>query len=279
MDKRPALRLLGYLLCGALGLLLVLYPLISNSLYENRQDGVVETYHTAVTEILPDRAREEALRAAHTYNRLLLTVTETAKRHPDELPETLLNVTGSGVIATLNIPKLHLSLPVYYGTDSETLEHGIGTLEGRSLPVGGTGTHAVLCGHSGLSSAKLFSDLPLMNEGDTFYIDVLGERLTYEVDQIRTVLPEDMGLIAIEPAEDYCTLLTCTPFGVNTHRLLVRGTRVETVMEAETVTTEEVAESVWMQEYLSSLLVSAEVVLALTLVFVLIYLLRRRRRP
>lgn len=278
MDKHPILLLLAVLLCGGIGLLLVLYPLISNSLYENRQDGVVETYQTAVTGTLPNQKKAQALSAARAYNRQLLSVAQT-EEVPADPPKSLLNVTGSGVIATLSIPKLQLSLPVYYGTETETLEHGIGTLEGRSLPVGGTGTHAVLCGHSGLSSAKLFSDLPLMNEGDTFYIDVLGERLTYEVDQIRTVLPEDMGLIAIEPAEDYCTLLTCTPFGVNTHRLLVRGTRVETVMEAETVTTEEVAESVWMQEYLSSLLVSAEVVLALTLVFVLIYLLRRRRRP
>ena len=278
MDKHPVLRLLAVLLCGALGLLLVLYPLISNSLYENRQDGVVETYQTAVTGTLPDQKKAQALSAAHAYNRQLLAVAQT-EAVPAEPPKSLLNVTGSGVIATLSIPKLQLSLPVYYGTETETLEHGIGTLEGRSLPVGGTGTHAVLCGHSGLSSAKLFSDLPLMNEGDTFYIDVLGERLTYEVDQIRTVLPEDMGLIAIEPAEDYCTLLTCTPFGVNTHRLLVRGTRVATVTEVENIAIEEPAESVWMQEYLSSLLVSAGVVLALTLVFILIYLLRRRRRP
>ena len=282
MDKRPTLRLLGYLLCGGLGLLLVLYPLISNSLYENRQDGVLETYHTAVTEILPDRAKEEALRAAHAYNRQLLTVTETAKRHPDELPESVLNVTGSGVIATLTIPKLHLSLPVYYGTDSETLEHGIGTLEVCSLPVGGIGTHAVLCGHSGLSSAKLFSDLPLMNHGDTFYIDVLDQRLAYQVDQIRTVRPEDVSEIGIDPAEDYCTLLTCTPIGQNTHRLLVRGTRIEYTepeMQETTENTEESAQSVWLKEYLSSIALSLGVVSALTLLLVLLYFLRRRKKP
>ena len=283
------LWLLAYLMAGCVGLLLLLYPLISNELYENRQDGVIQEYTTIVTDTKQDQALSDTLAAARSYNQQLATGILDADDPflvpvlptEDSTQKSILDVSGNGVIATLSIPKLALELPVYYGTDGETLEHGIGTLEVSSLPVGGVGTHSVLCGHSGLSSAKLFSDLSLMELGDTFYIDGLGERLAYEVDQIRTVLPGDVSQIAIDPAQDYCTLLTCTPIGQNTHRLLVRGTRVEYVeeMEPETpVTQEEPLRSVWLSEYLTSVFVSLCVVVVLAVVLLVVHFVRRRRR-
>lgn len=285
--KHKALTLLLYLLGGSVGLLLVLYPLISNTLYENRQDGVMETYTTIVTDTEQDQAIADTLAAARKYNQQLATGVLNADDPfqvpviPDEngTQKSILDVSGNGVIATLDIPKLRLTLPVYYGTDGETLEHGIGTLEVCSLPVGGIGTHSVLCGHSGLSSAKLFSDLSLMDSGDTFYIDILGERLAYEVDQIKTVLPEDVSQIAIDPHQDYCTLLTCTPIGQNTHRLLVRGTRVEHTEEEQVpITPEESTESVWLREYLASIAVSLGVVAALALILLIVHIIRKRGR-
>ena len=272
MDKRSALRLCGCILSGGLGLLLVLYPLISNSLYENRQDGVIQAYAAAVTDYEQKPNHEADFATAQAYNRQLLM--GTAGEVPD-----VLDISGSGVIATLTIPKLSLTLPVYYGTEPDTLEQGIGVLETNSLPVGGIGTHCILCGHSGLPTAKLFSDLPLMERGDSFYLDVLGERLTYAVDQITTVRPEDVSQIAIAPENDYCTLLTCTPIGLNTHRLLVRGTRVENAEEEQApVTPEEPTESVWLQEYLTSIAVSLGVVTALALILLVLHLLKRRRQ-
>lgn len=281
--------LLAYLMAGCVGLLLLLYPLISNELYENRQDGVIQEYTIVVTDNGQDHAIEDALTAAQRYNQQLATGVLNAGDpflvpvlpNEDGTQKSILDVSGNGVIATLSIPKLALELPVYYGTDGETLEHGIGTLEVSSLPVGGIGTHSVLCGHSGLSSAKLFSDLSLMELGDTFYIDVLGEQLVYEVDQIRTVLPEDVSQIAIDPMQDYCTLLTCTPIGQNTHRLLVRGTRVEDAEKTEPeapVTQEEPLRSVWLSEYLTSIAVSLCVVAALVVLLLAVRFVRKRRR-
>lgn len=253
-----------------LGFALLCYPMVSNYLYEQRQDGVIQKYESLAESTAMDQTRRETLEIARQYNRQLTTgvlsledpfLTPTVAQE-DGSQKSILDITGTGVIATLKVPALNLELPVYYGTDSETLEHGIGVLEICSLPVGGEGTHTVLCGHSGLSSAKLFSDLEQMEVGEQFYLSVLGETLAYEVDQITTVLPEDLSQLAIEPDADYCTLLTCTPYGVNTHRLLVRGTR--TVLPAETseatAEIEEAASSVWLKEYLTSLAISAVVV-------------------
>ena len=264
--KHKALTLLLYLLGGSVGM---------------------QEYTTIITDTGQDQTLEDARAAARKYNQQLATGVLNADDPfqvpvlPDEdgTQKSILDVSGNGVIATLDIPKIKLTLPVYYGTDGETLEHGIGTLEVCSLPVGGIGTHSVLCGHSGLSSAKLFSDLSLMDSGDTFYIDILGERLAYEVDQIKTVLPEDVSQIAIDPHQDYCTLLTCTPIGQNTHRLLVRGTRVEHTEEEQVpITPEESTESVWLREYLASIAVSLGVVAALALILLIVHIIRKRGR-
>ncbi len=254
-----------------LGLLLLCYPMVSNALYEQRQDGVIETYTATAGYSDLAQERAEALAAAQAYNRQLATgilsledpfLTPTVAQEDGE-QRSILDLSGTGVIATLSIPALDLELPVYYGTDSDTLAQGIGVLEISSLPVGGEGTHTVLCGHSGLSSARLFSDLDQLTVGDVFTLQVLGQTLAYQVDQITTVRPEDLSQLEIDPDEDYCTLLTCTPYGVNTHRLLVRGTRVEPEEESAVETETESVDalpSTWLREYLFSLAICAALV-------------------
>ena len=285
----PYIRLLSYMLAGLLGLGLILYPLLSNSLYDARQDGVLEEYQAQAETAQTEAERIALLETARQYNRQLETGVLSLKDpfltptvvDEDGSQRSLLDVTGTGVIATLDIPALSLTLAVYYGTEAETLEKGVGVLEISSLPVGGKGTHTVLCGHSGLSTAKLFSDLELLKEGDRFSIDVLGDTLTYEVDQISTVLPEDLSQLEIDPEQDYCTLLTCTPFGINTHRLLVRGTRMETsepLQETEEKTAESPVQSVWVKEYLKSLVIGLVVVLLVIVMICVISAVRKGRR-
>ena len=149
--------------------------------------------------------------------------------------ESLLNVSGNGIIGYIEIPMIQCSLPIYHGTEESVLQIAVGHIEGSSLPTGGAGTHCVLSGHRGLPSAKLFTDLDQLAEGDTFMLRILDETLTYEVDQIRTVEPYELDDLGIEEGKDYCTLVTCTPYGINTHRLLVRGRRVDNQPEARTV--------------------------------------------
>ena len=149
--------------------------------------------------------------------------------------ESLLNVSGNGIIGYIEIPSINCSLPIYHGTDEAILQIAVGHIEGTSLPVGGSGTHCVLSGHRGLPSARLFTDLDKMVIGDTFLMRVLDETLTYEVDQIRIVLPYELDALEIEEGKDYCTLVTCTPYGVNSHRLLVRGHRIENQEEAQAI--------------------------------------------
>ena len=157
-------------------------------------------------------------------------------------------------MAYVDIPKIGVYLPVQHGTDADTLERAVGHVVGTSLPVGGSSTHAVLSAHSGMASAKLFSDIDQLTEGDIFYVHVLGEVLAYEVDAINTVVPTDTSLLQIEEGKDYVTLVTCTPFGVNTHRLIVRGYRVPYVPEQEaTAAAEKPAESSWTRHYLTGL--------------------------
>ena len=166
-------------------------------------------------------------------------------------------------MAYVDIPKINLYLPVQHGTDADTLEKSVGHVAGTSLPVGGESTHAVLSAHSGMASSKLFSDIDQLAEGDMFYIHVLGDTLAYKVDAIHTVLPTDTHLLQIEDGKDYVTLVTCTPFGVNTHRLLVRGHRVPYVPEQEVpATAEKPVASSWTQHYLTGLGIGLGVVAA-----------------
>ena len=240
--------------CVLLALGLLLYPLMGELVSEKYHSDVEAVYTAAIAD--SDNAElAEQRRTAEAYNALLqgeaAVSTGGASASPLVYAEQL---AIGGAMCTIDIPKIGVYLPVRHGTGVETLERAVGHVVGTSLPVGGSGTHAVLSAHSGMASAKLFSDIDQLVEGDTFYIHVLGEVLAYEVDQIATVLPSDTSLLQIEDEQDLVTLVTCTPFGVNTHRLLVRGHRVPYVPElvTESSTTQKAASS-WTQHYLTGL--------------------------
>lgn len=210
------------------GLSLLLYPTVSDYWNSFHQSRAIVSYAENVAN-LDDADYEKFWADAQAYNQSLVNkgqyfdMTEEEKKEY----ESFLNVSGNGMMGYIEIPALKCSLPIYHGTDEAVLQIAVGHLEWSSLPVGGESSHCVLSGHRGLPSAKLFTNLDELKEGDIFILRVLDETLTYEVDQIRIVLPEEMDDLAIEKGKDYCTLVTCTPYGINTQRLLVRGHRVE----------------------------------------------------
>jgi len=240
--------------CGVVALGLMLYPLAGELLNEKYHSDV-ETTYTAVIADTDDAELTAQREAAEQYNAMLsgaATITKGGASAPP-LPYAE-QLTVGGVICYIDIPKINVYLPVQHGTGAETLEKSVGHVVGTSLPVGGSSTHAVLSAHSGLASSKLFSDIDQLAVGDTFYIHVLGDTLAYKVDSINTVLPTDTRLLQIEDGKDYVTLVTCTPFGVNTHRLLVRGHRVPYLPEQEATAAEETrAASSWTHHYLTGL--------------------------
>ena len=210
------------------GAALLVYPSAADYWNSFHQSRAVATYAEQVANMNEDQYTEE-IAAAREYNEALsgtgiqwIMEEENLRRY-----ETLLDPGGTGVMGYVDVPKINVKLPIYHGTSQEVLQIAIGHLEQTSLPVGGSGSHCALSGHRGLPSAKLFSDLDKLVEGDTFTISVMNETLTYQVDRVRVVVPADMSDLAIEPGEDLCTLVTCTPYGINTHRLLVRGHRIE----------------------------------------------------
>ena len=215
------------------GVSLLLYPSLSDYWNSMHQTRAIASYAETVSQL--DTAQyDEMWKAAQDYNRSLAQ-RETAFALTYEQKaayESLLDVSGLGVMGYIEIPEIDCSLPIYHGTEESVLQVAVGHLEWSSLPVGGEGTHCVLSGHRGLPSAKLFTNLDKLAVGDTFLLRVLDEVLTYEVDQILIVEPEQVDALGIVPGEDYCTLVTCTPYGINTHRLLVRGHRVENTPEA-----------------------------------------------
>lgn len=240
--------------CGIAALGLMLYPLAGELLSE-RYHSDIETTYTAAIADTDDAELTVQREAAERYNAMLsgaATITEGGTSAPPLAYAQQLTV--GGVMCYIDIPKIGVYLPVQHGTDADTLERAVGHVVGTSLPVGGSSTHAVLSAHSGMASSKLFSDIDQLTEGDTFYIHVLGDTLAYRVDAINTVLPTDTHLLQIEDGKDLVTLVTCTPFGVNTHRLLVRGHRVPYVPEQEaTAAAEKTAASSWTRHYLTGL--------------------------
>lgn len=210
----------------------MLYPTVSNLWNRAHQSRAIATYSEQV-EKLDDSENQDMLKAARKYNKSLLKKSDHWKlsKKDKKKYESLLDISGTGIMGYIEIPKIDCSLPIYHGTDEGALQIAIGHLEGSSLPVGGKSTHCVLSGHRGLPSARLFTDLDQMEEGDLFILNVLGKKLAYEVDQIRVVLPEETSDLEITEGEDLCTLVTCTPYGINTHRLLVRGHRTKYVEE------------------------------------------------
>ena len=249
--------------CGIAALGLMLYPLAGELLSE-RYHSDIETTYTAAIADTEDAELTAQREAAEQYNAMLsgaATITEGGASAPPLAYAQQLTV--GGAMAYVDIPKINVYLPVQHGTEADTLEKSVGHVVGTSLPVGGGSTHAVLSAHSGMASSKLFSDIDQLTEGDVFYIHVLGDTLAYEVDSIHTVLPTDTSLLQIEDGKDYVTLVTCTPFGVNTHRLLVRGHRVPYVPEQEVpATAEKPVASSWTQHYLTGLGIGLGVVAA-----------------
>lgn len=218
------------------GLSLLLYPTVSDYWNSLVQTKAIATYAENVAN-LNEEEYSRILSEARAYNDGLIQRSNDylLSDAQEEEYERLLNVSGLGVMGYIEIPSIDCSLPIYHGTEESVLQIAIGHLEWTSLPVGGESSHCVLSGHRGLPSAKLFTNLDKLENGDVFLLRVLDEVLTYEVDQILIVEPEDTSALTIVPGKDYCTLVTCTPYGINTHRLLVRGHRIDTVEEAKTV--------------------------------------------
>ncbi len=218
------------------GLSLLLYPSVSDYWNSFHQSRAIVQYAEQVS-LLDEDQYEELWTSATDYNASLLEransyiLSDTQKEQYEEL----LNVSGIGVMGYIEIPSIDCSLPIYHGTEESVLQTAIGHLEWTSLPVGGESTHCVLSGHRGLPSAKLFTNLDKLVEGDVFMLRILDEVLTYEVDQILIVEPQETAELQIVEGQDYCTLVTCTPYGINTHRLLVRGHRIDNMEEAKTV--------------------------------------------
>lgn len=238
--KQKILTILAIMVFLA-GISLLAYPAVSNLLYEKEQEELMEHYDSIVRENLTADEQAAELQECMDYNRgllqggvLLTDPFDMSQLDPSAMPYAgLLNVDEEGGMAHLRIPAIDVELMIYHGTEEEVLQKGVGHLQGSSLPVGGAGTHCVLSAHTGLNDKKLFTDLDQLENGDLFYIHVLGEILAYQVDQIRVVLPEETEDLKINAQEDYVTLVTCTPYGINTHRLLVRGTRVPYEEERE----------------------------------------------
>lgn len=275
MKKKWMSRLMTLLIVVVFvtGLSFLLYPTVSNLWNQAHQSRAIATY-TEQVEKLDDSSNKEMLKAARKYNKELLKKADHWKlsKKDKKKYESLLDVSGTGIMGYIEIPKIDCSLPVYHGTDEGALQIAIGHLEGSSLPVGGKSSHCVLSGHRGLPSARLFTDLDQMEEGDTFILNILGHKLAYEVDQIKVVLPEEMSDLEIQEGKDLCTLVTCTPYGINTHRLLVRGHRVKYV-ETKVQEQKEVS-----KPKTDTRLVIAGAAVGAVVLFIIIFAVRRRRK-
>lgn len=263
------------------GLIISLYPLISNIYSRRNQIQVINDYTEDIKEIDTKQIAKE-LELANAYNRKLnQTIVLTDPFDPsaidmaDDVYYDILNYTDDGVMAYINIPKIDVNLPIYHGTDSEHMLKGVGHLVGTSFPVGGIDTHAVLSAHSGLSTAELFTNLADLKKDDLFYIHVLDDVLAYEVDKINVVKPDETNDLKIVPGQDYVTLVTCTPYGINSHRLLVRGHRVEYNPDLEKQESKKANNDVWFKEYIKSI-VSGIGIIVLIIIFIVV--LKRVKR-
>ena len=267
----------------ALGL--TLYPVVAN--YVNQKyASEVHTAYLEVVEQADDTALQEARELAILYNQAIVPGTAATDAYSKEaiLSATedygyQLNVAGDGIMGYIEIPTINVNLPIYHGTGSDSLERGVGHLLGSSLPVGGESTHAILTGHSGMASQKMFTDLVQVEVGDVFYLHILDETLAYQVRELNTVLPHDTSLLGISTGEDLCTLITCTPYGINTHRLLVTGSRIpyeeaETIVE-EITQQEQQPRSTWEEKYIAGIVAGIFAVLIVALVIGIVIQIRK----
>lgn len=264
---------------------MTLYPVISN--YVNQK--YASEIHTAYQEVMEQADNQEIQKAkenAAAYNRTITPGAAQADAYSQEGLlaasedyDSQLNVAGNGIMGYIEIPKISVNLPIYHSTENDSLERGIGHLLGSSLPIGGESTHSILSGHSGMASQKMFTDLEQLTLGDIFYLHVLDETLAYQVVDVNTVLPYDTSLLGIVPGEDLCTLVTCTPYGINTHRLLVQGSRIP-YEEAEQAQADaapaEQRVSSWERHYWNGLAIGLIAVAILTAMILLAVRLRRK---
>ena len=268
-----------------LALGLTLYPVISN--YVNQKyASQIQTAYQEVMEQVDDTALREAKEQADIYNHSLIPGASTQDAYSQEGLlaasadyDSQLNIAGNGIMGYVEIPKIQVNLPIYHGRDAEVLDRGVGHLLGSSLPVGGGNTHTILSGHSGMASQKMFTDLEQLVPGDVFYLNVLNETLAYQVTEINTVLPYETDLLGIVPGEDLCTLVTCTPYGINTHRLLVRGSRIpyeEAAVLYEEAASTEPAASTWEAKYLQGVLLGCAAAGGLSVVVFLVMQIKKR---
>ena len=283
MKKKVITICAAALFLTALGL--TLYPLISN--YVNQKyASEIQTAYQELIQQMDDSVLQEAKQRAVAYNLVITPGTadtysersllSAAKDYDDQL-----DIAGNGIMGYVEIPKIQVNLPIYHGTDTEVLDRGVGHLLGSSLPVGGKNAHTILSGHSGMASQKMFTDLEQLVPGDVFYLNVLNETLAYQVTEINTVLPYETDLLGIVPGEDLCTLVTCTPYGVNTHRLLVRGSRIPyeeaAVLDEEAASTESAA-STWEAKYLQGVLLGCAAAGGVSMVVFLVMQIKKRSR-
>ena len=248
----------------ALSICLLVYPFISNFIFEHRADSLIESVDES-TGAINDNVKTSYLQDAEEYNRFIaegnvvLTDPFIAEKLSSQAQnyETLLPVLDNGVMGYIDIPSIDVSLPIYHGVSEEVLRKGVGHLEGTSLPIGGDSTHSVLTGHTGLSSARLLTDLEELKVGDIFIINILGDKLAYQVYDTEVVVPSDVSSLYVEDGKDLCTLVTCTPYGVNSHRLFVHGERVDYQESYDSIDNYHSNESEWMSEYIRALIISA----------------------
>lgn len=270
-------------LCVLAGVGILVYPFVSNMLHDRKQDEIITEYEEQMENLAEDE-KTQMLEAARQYNEELIgnvvlsdPFDPAALEKINEDYDNLLNYNGDGVMGYVEIPRLDVYEAVYHGTSDKVLAKGIGHLANTSLPVGGDGTHSVLSGHTGLPEAELFSNLEQMEEGDVFYIHVLGETLAYQTDQIKVVEPSDTSDLHIDIEHDYVTLVTCTPYGINSHRLLVRGTRIPYDASAraagEAQEQEGMSSETWKEVYGKALLIGC---FAAASVLMLIWLIVRK---
>ena len=258
------------------GLSLILYPTVADWWNSFHQSRAIADYDAILSE-MKEEDYTHLFEAAMEYNRQLQQV-KFPLMYYDQVPgyEDLLDITGTGIMGYIDIPSIQVELPLYHGTSEGVLQMAVGHVQGTSLPTGGESTHCVISAHRGLPSARLFTDLDKLQIGDTFTLTVVDRVLTYEVEQILTVLPHEVEPLYVQEGEDYCTLVTCTPYGINTHRLLVRGTRIENevVATVKRVT----ADAVRIQPILVAPMVAAPILLIL-LILLILPKPRKKRRP
>ena len=279
--KKRVFILLPLLLLFLLGLGLVAYPIVS-SYYTEKHQSQVHTQYQEVLERADSREIEEARTAAESYNQLLASGATAAELEALDY-DSLLNLAGNGIMGYVEIPAIDVLLPICHGVGEDSLERGAGHMPTTSLPIGGRGTHTVISAHSGMATARMFTDLEQLEAGDVFYLHVLNEALSYEVDQILVVKPYQIDALKIDREKDSVTLITCTPYGVNSHRLLVRGHRIKP--EAEENASNEIAslqaepkQSTWMDKYWEGIRDGLILFLLVIPVWLAIMLLVKKRR-